>query len=274
MRSRCRHVSRIDILPKCGLPATQRGVFGIDEGGVCWTHCRADVHRASSIQVTEAAKVIENTYRDLNIALTNELAQIFALMGIPVADVLAAAATKWNFARYEPGLAGGHCIGVDQYYPTFAAQRLGHNPKVILAGRRMNDGMAEYVVQRVIRMIMCHCRAEDRTVLVLGMTFKPDVPDIRNSKVKEIIRRLLGYGLIVNAFDPMLGADAPDWGQYTTYRSLDEIPAHSIVLLLVPHTRPSSKTGLSFFVFAHQVAKAFSLISRVSHRNLRRPVRV
>lgn len=167
------------------------------------------VHRASSIKVAEAAKVIENTQRDLNIALMNELALIFGMMGIPTRDVLAAAGTKWNFLPFTPGLVGGHCIGVDPYYLTFKAESIGYNPQVILAGRRINDGMGKHVAEQTVKQLIKADKAVRRArVLVLGLTFKENCPDIRNSKVVDIVTELKEYGIEVLVHDPMADADA------------------------------------------------------------------
>jgi UDP-N-acetyl-D-galactosamine dehydrogenase len=164
----------------------------------------AGVHRASSIRVAEAAKVIENTQRDLNIALMNELALIFDRMGIDTNDVLEAAGTKWNFLKFKPGLVGGHCIGVDPYYLTHKAEKIGYIPQVILAGRRINDGMGAFIAQRAIReMIHAGHNILGSTVTVLGLTFKEDCPDLRNSKVIDIIKELLDYGINVQVCDPL-----------------------------------------------------------------------
>jgi UDP-N-acetyl-D-galactosamine dehydrogenase len=168
----------------------------------------AGVHRAASIKVAEAAKVIENTQRDLNIALMNELALIFDRMGIDTNDVLAAAGTKWNFLKFKPGLVGGHCIGVDPYYLTHKAEKIGYIPQVILAGRRINDGMGTFIAQRAIReMIHSGHTVLGNTVTVLGLTFKEDCPDLRNSKVIDIIRELQDYGIDVQVNDPMADPD-------------------------------------------------------------------
>ncbi|MHB0989819.1 MAG: nucleotide sugar dehydrogenase [Burkholderiales bacterium] len=164
----------------------------------------AGVHRAASIKVAEAAKVIENTQRDLNIALMNELALIFDRMGIDTNEVLEAAGTKWNFLKFKPGLVGGHCIGVDPYYLTHKAEKLGYIPQVILAGRRINDGMGKFVAQRTVKeMIRAGHGIHGCTVTVLGLTFKEDCPDLRNSKVIDIIRELKDYGINVQVHDPL-----------------------------------------------------------------------
>jgi len=168
----------------------------------------AGVHRAASIKVAEAAKVIENTQRDLNIALMNELALIFDRMNIDTNEVLEAAGTKWNFLKFKPGLVGGHCIGVDPYYLTHKAEKIGYIPQVILAGRRINDGMGKFVAQRTIReMIHTGHNILGSTVTVLGLTFKEDCPDLRNSKVIDIIDELRDYGINVQVCDPMADPD-------------------------------------------------------------------
>ena len=164
----------------------------------------AGVHRASSIKVAEAAKVIENTQRDLNIALMNELAIIFDKIGIDTLDVLKAAGTKWNFLPFRPGLVGGHCIGVDPYYLTHKAEMLGYHPQVILAGRRINDGMAAYIAQQTVkRMINAGSCIKGARVTVLGLTFKENCPDLRNSKVADLVRELQDYGCEVSVHDPI-----------------------------------------------------------------------
>tara|TARA_B100000787_G_scaffold34901_1_gene24238 strand:+ start:2368 stop:3651 length:1284 start_codon:yes stop_codon:yes gene_type:complete len=170
----------------------------------------AGTHKASSIKVAEAAKVIENTQRDVNIALINELAMIFNKMDIDTYDVLAAAATKWNFLSFLPGLVGGHCIGVDPYYLTHKAQSLGYHPELVLAGRRVNDGMGEYVARQVIlEMSKAGSVILDAKVLVLGLTFKENCPDLRNSKVIDVIDKLQDYGVDVDVYDPWVSsADA------------------------------------------------------------------
>ena len=168
----------------------------------------AGTHRAPSIQVAEAAKVIENTQRDINIAFVNELAMIFERLGIDTLDVLEAAATKWNFLPFRPGLVGGHCIGVDPYYLTQKAQAVGYHPEIILAGRRLNDNMGRYVAGRVIKlMIQQGQKVQGANVLVLGVTFKENCPDIRNSRVIDVIRELQEYGCNVVAQDPWVDAE-------------------------------------------------------------------
>ena len=169
----------------------------------------AGVHRASSIKVAEAAKVIENSQRDLNIALMNELALIFDKIGIDTLEVLQAAGTKWNFLPFRPGLVGGHCIGVDPYYLTHKAEALGYHPQVILAGRRINDGMAAWVAQQTVKgMINNGSSVKGAKVIVLGLTFKEDCPDLRNSKVADLVKELQSFGCHVSVHDPI--AEPPE----------------------------------------------------------------
>jgi UDP-N-acetyl-D-galactosamine dehydrogenase len=164
----------------------------------------AGVHRATSIKVAEAAKVIENTQRDLNIALMNELAIIFDRLGLDTLEVLEAAGTKWNFLPFRPGLVGGHCIGVDPYYLTHKAERIGYHPEVILAGRRINDGMAKFVAEQTVKqMIAAGSHVKGAPVNVLGLTFKEDCADLRNSKVAELVAELKSYGADVHVYDPV-----------------------------------------------------------------------
>jgi len=162
----------------------------------------------SSIKVAEAAKVIENTQRDINIAFVNELALIFNLLGINTNEVLEAASTKWNFLSFKPGLVGGHCIGVDPFYLTYKAQEMGYNPQIILSGRRLNDRMSEYVTGKFIKlMINKGIKIHGSKVLILGITFKENCPDIRNSKVFDIIKELSEYGVIIDIYDPCANQD-------------------------------------------------------------------
>jgi UDP-N-acetyl-D-galactosamine dehydrogenase len=167
----------------------------------------AGTHKASSIKVAEAAKVIENTQRDVNIALINELALIFGRLGIDTEEVLSAAGTKWNFLPFKPGLVGGHCIGVDPYYLTHKAQSIGYHPEMILAGRRLNDNMALYVAGEIIKLMTNkRIHIKGARILVLGMTFKENCPDIRNSKVVDVVRELAKYGAEVDIYDPWADA--------------------------------------------------------------------
>lgn len=169
----------------------------------------AGTYKASSIKVAEAAKVIENSQRDINIAFINELSKIFNLMEIDTNDVLEAAGTKWNFIKYKPGLVGGHCIGVDPYYLAQKAQEVGYHPEIILAGRRLNDSMGKYVASEVVKlMIRKEIKVYKARVLILGFTFKEDCPDFRNTKVIDIYEELINYGLIVDVYDPWVNSDS------------------------------------------------------------------
>ena len=196
-------------------------------------------YRASSIKVAEAAKVIENSQRDLNIAFVNELAKIFRLIGIDTNEVLEAAATKWNFLPFKPGLVGGHCIGVDPYYLTHKAQALGYLPEVILAGRRINDGMGQYIAAEVVKlMIKKEQRIAKAKVLVMGITFKENCPDIRNSHAIDVVRGLYDFGCRVTIFDPWAepGEVMREYGQ-KSIKDAAEIPEkeYDAVVLAVAH---------------------------------------
>lgn len=196
----------------------------------------AGTHKAPSIRVAEAAKVIENTQRDLNIALVNELALIFARMNIDTIDVLEAAATKWNFLPFRPGLVGGHCIGVDPYYLTHKAQALGYHPEVVLAGRRINDGMGTYVATRLVReMIVRGIPIKDSRVLILGLTFKENCPDLRNTRVVDVIEELRGYGIQVDTNDPWASKDEA-MHEYGIALVEPEPAAYDAIVLAVAHS--------------------------------------
>ena len=169
---------------------------------------KAGTHKAPSIKIAEAAKIIENTQRDLNIALINELAIIFNKMKIDTDEVLKAAGSKWNFLPFRPGLVGGHCIGVDPYYLTYKAESIGYHPEIILAGRRLNDGMSTYIVSQLIKsMAMRKIQIEGAKILVLGLAFKENCPDIRNTKVIDIIIELAEYNCCVDVYDPWVSAE-------------------------------------------------------------------
>jgi len=197
----------------------------------------AGVYRASSIKVAEAAKVIENTQRDLNIALMNELSLIFHRIGIDTLDVLKAAGTKWNFLPFRPGLVGGHCIGVDPYYLTHKADMLGYHPQVILAGRRINDGMGKYVADETVKlMIKGGFPVRGSDVIVLGLTFKENCPDLRNSRVIDVIRELESYGAAVHVHDPMADSDEAKHEYGVTLKQWDELPIAHAVVGAVAHT--------------------------------------
>jgi UDP-N-acetyl-D-galactosamine dehydrogenase len=195
---------------------------------------KAGIHRAPSIKVAEAAKVIENTQRDLNIAFMNELSAIFHQLGIDTGDVLAAAATKWNFMNFQPGLVGGHCIGVDPYYLTFRAEKAGYHPEIILAGRRINDNMGERIARECIRALMQHGRANP-TVTILGMTFKENVPDIRNSKVIDVARELQRVGVAVQVTDPLASADETAHEYGLRLIPLESVRPADAVIVAVAH---------------------------------------
>ncbi|GAB4259378.1 MAG: Vi polysaccharide biosynthesis UDP-N-acetylglucosamine C-6 dehydrogenase TviB [Methylomicrobium sp.] len=196
----------------------------------------AGTHKASSIKVAEAAKVIENTQRDLNIALINELAIIFNKLGIDTEEVLLAAGTKWNFLPFRPGLVGGHCIGVDPYYLTHKAQAIGYNPEVILSGRRINDGMGEYVVSQLIKlMLKKRIHVQESNVLIMGLTFKENCPDLRNTRVVDIVKELKSYGVNVHIYDPWVDSDeaVEEYGIATIERP--ETGRYDAILLAVAH---------------------------------------
>ena len=167
----------------------------------------AGTYKAESIRIAEAAKVIENTQRDLNIALVNELAMIFNKMGIDTDAVLKAAGTKWNFLPFQPGLVGGHCIGVDPYYLTHKAEAIGYHPQIILAGRRINDGMGAYVASQLVKaMLKRRLQVDGARVLILGLTFKENCPDLRNTRVIDVVAELREYGVHVDVHDPWVDA--------------------------------------------------------------------
>jgi UDP-N-acetyl-D-galactosamine dehydrogenase len=194
------------------------------------------VHRASSIKVAEAAKVIENTQRDLNIALMNELAIIFDKIGIDTTEVLRAAGTKWNFLRFSPGLVGGHCIGVDPYYLTHKADMIGYHPQVILAGRRINDGMAKYVAEQTVKnMIAAGSYVKGARVNVLGLTFKENCADLRNSKVADVIRELRSFGIEVFAHDPWADPEEAMHEYGVRLLKWDELPRADAIVAAVSH---------------------------------------
>ena len=194
------------------------------------------VHRCSSIKAAEACKVIENTQRDLNIALMNELAIIFDKVGIDTAEVLQAAGTKWNFLRFEPGLVGGHCIGVDPYYLTHKAEMLGYHPQVITAGRRINDGMGKFIAEQTVKqMIAAGSYVRGARVNVLGLTFKENCPDLRNSKVGDIIDELRSFGVEVFVHDPLADAAEAEREYGVKLSSWEELPRADAIVAAVSH---------------------------------------
>jgi UDP-N-acetyl-D-glucosamine/UDP-N-acetyl-D-galactosamine dehydrogenase len=195
---------------------------------------KAGIHRAPSIKVAEAAKVIENTQRDLNIAFMNELSLIFRALDIDTGDVLAAARTKWNFLPFQPGLVGGHCIGVDPYYLTYRAEKAGYHPEVILAGRRINDGMGQRVAKECVRGLLRR-KGTGGIVTILGLTFKEDVPDTRNSRVVDIVRELESFGLQVQVHDPLASPEDAKHEYGLTITELKELRPADAVVLAVAH---------------------------------------
>jgi UDP-N-acetyl-D-galactosamine dehydrogenase len=196
----------------------------------------AGVYRASSIKVAEAAKVIENTQRDLNIALMNELSLIFHRIGIDTTEVLETAGTKWNFLAFRPGLVGGHCIGVDPYYLTHKADKLGYHPQVILAGRRINDGMGKYVAEQTVKqMIQAGFPVKGAHIIVLGLTFKENCSDLRNSRVIDVIRELASYGATVHVHDPVADAAEARHEYDVELESWESLPRAHAVVAAVAH---------------------------------------
>jgi UDP-N-acetyl-D-galactosamine dehydrogenase len=197
--------------------------------------------------VAEAAKVIENTQRDLNIALVNELAIIFHLLGIDTLEVLEAAGTKWNFLPFRPGLVGGHCIGVDPYYLTHKAESIGYHPQVILSGRRINDGMGKYVAdQAVKRMILRGFRVNGDAVIVLGLTFKENCPDIRNSRVVDVIRELESFGAKVFVHDPYADPDESEREYGVRPVAWDDLPRAAAIVAAVSHREFAARPVADF----------------------------
>lgn len=198
----------------------------------------AGTHLAPTIKVAEASKVIENTQRDINIAFMNELAKIFGLLDIDTNDVLAAAGTKWNFLPFKPGLVGGHCIGVDPYYLAQKAQENGYNPDLILAGRRINDGMGEYVSLQIIKLMLKHdLQVKDAKVLILGVTFKEDCPDVRNTKVVDLVKNLNDYRVNTTIYDPWADPEEVkhEYGLETTQQK--PIDTYDVIVLAVAHEK-------------------------------------
>jgi UDP-N-acetyl-D-galactosamine dehydrogenase len=205
------------------------------------------VHRAGSIKAAEAAKVIENTQRDLNIALMNELAIIFDKIGIDTSEVLEAAGTKWNFLKFKPGLVGGHCIGVDPYYLTYKADMLGYHPQVILAGRRINDGMGKFIAEQTIKqMIAAGSSIRGAKVNVLGLTFKENCGDLRNSKVIDIIRELESYGVEVFVTDPTADPEEAMHEYGVRLMSYDDLPRADAIVAAVAHREYAARSVADF----------------------------
>jgi UDP-N-acetyl-D-glucosamine/UDP-N-acetyl-D-galactosamine dehydrogenase len=224
-----------------GILTRMRNVYGaIVEAGL---------YEAPSIKVAEAAKVLENTQRDINIALVNELAVILDRMNVRTSDVLAAAGTKWNFLNFSPGLVGGHCIGVDPYYLTSAAEALGYHPQVILAGRRLNDSMGHFIATKAIKLISKHCDIRSARVGILGLTFKENVPDLRGSKVVDVYTELLQYGISALVHDPLVTKEQAQREFSIPLCSLEDMANLDAVILCVKHNQ-----------FLEDLPKMFSLL--------------
>ncbi len=222
----------------------------------------AGTHKASSIRVAEAAKVIENTQRDVNIALINELSLIFSRLGIDTIEVLEAAGTKWNFLPFRPGLVGGHCIGVDPYYLTHKAQEIGYHPEVILAGRRINDSMGAYVAEQVFKLMnRSHLKVSDSRVLVMGLTFKENCPDLRNTRVIDVIEELQSYNVMVDVYDPWVDADEAEREYGIRPISQPDKATYDAVVLAVAHNefREMGAPGIRAF------GKEVSVLYDVKH---------
>lgn len=228
------HSRRISSITKVTSGSTLDAAIAIDR--LYASIIPAGTHMAPSIAVAEAAKVIENTQRDLNIALINELSIIFTRLGIDTSEVLAAAGTKWNFLPFRPGLVGGHCIGVDPYYLTHKAEAVGYHPQIILSGRRINDAMGEYAVARLVRyMIKRSIPVSGARVLVMGMTFKENCPDIRNTKVVDVVRELCDYGVVVDVFDPWVDIDKAFEHYGIEICLAPEVGTYDAIILAVAH---------------------------------------
>ncbi len=239
---------RLSAISKVTSGSTPEAADFIDE--VYATIVTAGTHKTSSIKVAEAAKVIENTQRDVNIALVNELAMIFDKVGIDTEEVLKAAGTKWNFLPFHPGLVGGHCIGVDPYYLTYKAEQLGHHPQMILAGRRINDNMSLYVASKIVKhMLRKGIQLRDAKVLILGLTFKENCPDVRNTKVVDLVAELSSYGCSVDVHDPWVDeAEArEEYGIELVAEPAKE--AYDVVVIAVAHEcfRELGEQGIKAF---------------------------
>lgn len=218
----------------------------------------AGVYKAESIKVAEAAKVIENTQRDINIAFMNELSIIFEKIGIDTNEVLKAAGTKWNFLKFTPGLVGGHCIGVDPYYLAFKSQELGYNPEMILSGRRINDGIASQIVNRVVKKLLSKPSTSiQKTALILGVTFKENCPDVRNSKVKDIFKSLKEFNIETKVYDPVANLDElKDLYSNAVLNKLDSKFKYDVIIIAVSH---SEFLRLELEKFSHQESVVFDV---------------
>ena len=229
----------------------------------------AGVFKAKSIKVAEAAKVIENSQRDINIAFMNELAIIFDLLGIDTKDVLEAAGTKWNFLKFTPGLVGGHCIGVDPYYLTYKAQSLGYHPQVILSGRRINDGMGKWIAENTIKqMIKNDLHVKNAKVLIMGLTFKEDCPDLRNSKVVDIIKELKTYGVESIVTDPLASSEEAKREYGIDLVDLKDVKDVDVIVLAVAHKTYKEMTEVEFLDLYKKNTNKVVLIDVKSITNL------
>ena len=218
----------------------------------------AGTHLAPSIKVAEAAKVIENSQRDINIAFVNELSKIFNKMGIDTQDVLEAASTKWNFLPFKPGLVGGHCIGVDPYYLAQCAQRHGYNPEIILTGRRMNDGMGEYVAGETVKLMLKKgIQVLDSNIIILGFTFKENCPDVRNTKVIDIYKALQDYNVNATVYDPWANPDIVSATVYDPWANPD-IVRHEYGIE-VTNELPKEKFDAAILAVAHNKFEALEV---------------
>ena len=234
----------------------------------------AGIHEATSIKVAEAAKVIENTQRDVNIALMNEISKICELVGIRSSEVLAAAGTKWNFLKFYPGLVGGHCIGVDPYYLTAKAEELGYHPEVILSGRRINDSMGAYVAQRVIKLLADYDSPLGKArVAILGFTFKENVPDIRNSKVVDIYEELRDFGVNALVHDPVAEPEIVRQEYGIELSALDQLRALDVIILAVSHLHYAELSGDDFSAMLNPGGILVDIKSIVNPDSLRGDIR-
>lgn len=234
----------------------------------------AGIHRAESIRVAEAAKSIENVQRDLNIALMNELALICDRIGIRTRDVLRAARTKWNFLHFDPGLVGGHCIGVDPYYLTALAEKVGYQPQVILSGRRINEGMGPFVAQRLVKMLArADVPIKSARVAILGLTFKQDVPDLRNTKVVDVVEELRQFGVEPMVHDPIVSAEAAAHEHGLRLTPWDELRELDAMILAVPHRELLDRPVESLLAPLRQGGAFLDLKSAIEPRHVRPDLR-
>ena len=252
------HEHRLETIVKVTSGSTEAAADFVD--GLYASIIRAGTHRASSIRVAESAKVIENIQRDVNIALINELALIFHRLGIDTREVLDASGTKWNFLPFKPGLVGGPCIGVDPYYLTHKAQQIGYHPDMILAGRRINDGMGSHVARRVVRLLSQRGKSiAGARVLVLGLAFKENCPDLRNTKVVDIIGELRGYGAHVDVHDPWVDAELAE-EEYGIVPVGDPSPgSYDAIVLAVPHREFIGSGGDGILAYGVKDAVVFDV---------------